>query len=94
VDGAEFVWTQAERFDEERREVRFELEEGDMDRFDGVWRVVGADGQEGNSVVTLVVVFDIGVPVLEQSMGELLTDKIRTNSRRMLEGLKARAESE
>ena len=90
VDGAEFVWTEWERFRRDRREMEFELEEGDMDRFEGAWRVFETDG---GSEVVLTVIFDVGVPALEETMGDLLADKIRTNSSRMLEGLKNMLES-
>lgn len=89
IDGTEILWTEEDRFDDERRRIQYRLLEGDLDKFEGEWRFDPADG--GTRVV-LTVDFDFGIPELVNLIGEILTLKVGENSEMMLSSMKARVE--
>jgi ribosome-associated toxin RatA of RatAB toxin-antitoxin module len=90
VEEAPIEWTEEDVFDDDGLSVRYKLLEGDLDKFEGIWRFVDGDGRTN---VTLVVDYDFGVPTLAELIGPTLHKKVNENAEMMLAGLKREAES-
>jgi len=89
LDGIPINWIEEEDFDEEICLIKYKLIEGDLDKFEGVWKFEKIP--EGTKV-TLTVDFDLGMPNLEELLGPVSELKVRENSQMMLEGMKNKME--
>lgn len=89
VEGTPIYWTEEDRFDDENRTVLYHLIEGDLDKFEGSWRLIPT--QEGTLVI-LGVDYDFGIPSLSDLIGPTLDIKVRENSEMMLQGIKEKVE--
>lgn len=85
VDGAPLIWTEQDtiRRDDPMR-VEFELIEGDFDVFRGRWEVVQADGEVS---VVCELEYHLGIEVIEELLGPVLSEHIASNLQQMLDGL-------
>lgn len=90
VDGTPIIWTEEDKFDDERLVIDYKLIEGDLDKFEGNWQF---KPEEGGCRVILGVDYDFGMPSLTDLIGPTLQTKVRENSEMMLSGLKNRIES-
>ncbi|MGH7727472.1 MAG: type II toxin-antitoxin system RatA family toxin [Vulcanimicrobiaceae bacterium] len=89
VEDAPIEWTEEDRYDDATTTITYRLIEGDLDRFEGIWRFEDGDGR---TRVTLGVEYDFGVPTLAELIGPTLHRKVRENSEMMLAALKIEAE--
>lgn len=89
VEGTPIIWTEEDHFDDGGRVITYKLIEGDLDKFEGAWTFVAADG---GTLVTLGVDFDFGIPSLTELIGPTLEIKVRENSEMMLTAMKERVE--
>ncbi len=89
IDGVAITWTEKELLDDENHLIKYELVEGDLDKFEGEWRF---EDISGNTKVTLTVDFDFGMPNMEDLLGPVLELKVKENSEMMLKGMKAKME--
>jgi coenzyme Q-binding protein COQ10 len=89
VEDAPIEWIEEDRFDDATTRIDYALLEGDLDTFEGAWTFVADAGQ---TLVTLSVTYDFGVPTLAELIGPTLEKKVRENAEMMLAGLKAEAE--
>lgn len=89
VDGTPILWTEEDIFDDANFTIQYQLIEGDLDKFEGVWRFENA--AEGTRV-TLTVDYDFGIPELTNLIGPTLEQKVGENSEMMLLGMKQRVE--
>jgi len=90
VDGITIIWKEEEIYDDPNLEVKYRLIEGDLDKFEGSWRLLPIPG--GTKAV-LGVDYDFGVPALADLMGPVLELKVKENSQAMLRALKVKSES-
>jgi len=90
VEDAPIEWTEEDRFDDAAIRIDYKLIEGDLDTFEGAWTFVESDGQ---TLVTLGVEYDFGVPTLAELIGPTLAKKVKENSEMMLAGLKREVET-
>jgi len=90
VEDAPIEWTEEDLFDDANTRIRYRLLEGDLDKFEGEWRIE-QDGAETD--VLLSVDYDFGVPTLAELIGPTLEKKVRENSMMMLAALKREAEA-
>lgn len=90
IEGTPIFWTERDTFDEKNLTISYQLTEGDLDKFEGVWKFEQTDG---GTLVTLGVDFDFGIPHLEELIGPTLILKVRENSDMMLAGLKSLCEN-
>lgn len=89
IDGVEFRWVEQDELDDKNLTVRYHLLEGDLEKFEGEWRVRG----EGDyTVVTLRIDYELGIPAFEEVLGPLLFEKVLMNARNLLRGIKQGAE--
>ena len=89
IDGTEIIWTEQDKFDDEKMIVSYKLIDGDLDKFEGDW--IFEESEEGCKV-TLTVDFDFGIPELIHLIGGVLEIKVGENSEMMLSSLKNRVE--
>lgn len=90
VDGTPILWTERDVFDDVNHTITYQLLEGDLEKFEGMWRFEATD--EGTRV-TLSVDFDFGIPELTGLIGPTLEQKVGENSDMMLQGMKQKIES-
>lgn len=89
VDGTPFYWKEEDVYDDENMEIRFKAIEGDVDLFQGYWKVIP---QDGGANVEIFVEFDINMPGLKDLILPMLTAKLRENLQSMLKAIKERVE--
>ncbi|MBI4743855.1 MAG: SRPBCC family protein [Actinobacteria bacterium] len=89
VEGTPICWTEVDVFDDENKNIKYCLIEGDLDKFEGEW--IFTQNSEGTKV-ELTVDFDFGMPTLAELLGPILTEKVRENSMMMLNSMKNKIE--
>ncbi|WP_267242637.1 type II toxin-antitoxin system RatA family toxin [Streptomyces sp. PR69] len=88
LKGSVLEWVEVDELDEENRVMSFHQVSGDLDEFNGYWRV--EDGGDGTSVVTFSVDFEIGIPLLADMLNPVATRALRENSEHMLRAIERR----
>lgn len=91
IDGVEFRWLEREELDDSNWVVKYHLLEGDLQKFEGEWRV-RSDGNR--AVATLVIDYELGIPSFEEIMGIVLPEKVAMNAESLLRGVKQEAEKQ
>ena len=84
LNGSDLSWTELDAFTEMER-VDFSLIEGDIEVWQGYWRI---EGEEPSLITRLYVEFDIGIPSLADVLHPLASRAIRANCRQMLAGVR------
>jgi len=84
LDGAPINWVQKVRMEEKSQEMTFEAIEGDFDVFRGKWCVFECDKRV---CLKLLIEYRLGIPVIEEVLGPILEEKVRNNSKDMLEAI-------
>jgi ribosome-associated toxin RatA of RatAB toxin-antitoxin module len=87
IDDAPLEWIEEGLYDVENLRVDFRALEGVFDRFDGYWQVA-PDGQ--GSRVTFELVYEIGLPEIEDIVGPLLRERMIENAESMLDAIERR----
>jgi ribosome-associated toxin RatA of RatAB toxin-antitoxin module len=90
VEDIPITWKEIDEFDDTGLNIKYRLIEGDLDKFEGVWKFEDANGA---TRVTLTVDFDFGMPTLADLIGPVLEMKVRENSMMMLEAIKKKIET-
>ncbi|MGC9665086.1 type II toxin-antitoxin system RatA family toxin [Planosporangium sp. 12N6] len=85
LKGSILEWEEVERLDPERLVMAFHQVTGDMETFDGQWRVTPLD--DGRTNVTLRISFEIGIPLLAEMLNPVAERSLRANCREMLLGI-------
>lgn len=91
VEEIPICWKEIDEFDDGELQIKYRLIEGDLDKFEGIWKFEDLDGE---TRVTLTVDFDFGMPTLAELIGPVLEMKVRENSMMMLEAMKKKVENE
>ncbi|MDN5294262.1 MAG: hypothetical protein PWQ31_1567 [Eubacteriales bacterium] len=89
VDGREFKWVEKDVYDDKNLTITYNQIKGDLKKFAGQWTFRPV---EGGTLVSLVVEFDLGIPVLSTMLHPVLARKTEENCRSMLQAIKARVE--
>jgi ribosome-associated toxin RatA of RatAB toxin-antitoxin module len=77
-------WSQQDDFDPENRTIRFKRLSGDIDWFEGTWRV---RENGAGSVVEFRIDFDIHLPGLKKIVEPMVENLLRENIQAILVGL-------
>lgn len=85
LDGAVLRWVEQEIRDPSTRTVTFSQISGDLERFDGTWRI--RSRERGGTVSELEIEFDIGFAMLREVLDPYAVEMIRDNSSAMLQAL-------
>lgn len=88
LKGSLLQWTEEDTLDEERRIMSFTQISGDLDEFAGYWKV--DDAGDGSSIVSFVVDFDLGLPLLADMLDPVAAKAVRENSEHMLRAIERR----
>ncbi|MER7484503.1 SRPBCC family protein [Streptomyces sp. NPDC126497] len=88
LKGSVLEWVEADTLDHDARVMSFDQVSGDLDVFNGYWRV--EDTGDGTSVVTFVVDFEIGIPLLADMLNPVATKALRENAEHMLHAIERR----
>ncbi len=91
VEEIPICWKEMDEFDDRELQIKYRLIEGDLDKFEGIWKFEDLNGE---TRVTLTVDFDFGMPTLAELIGPVLEMKVRENSMMMLEAMKKEVENE
>ncbi|MBL0716772.1 MAG: SRPBCC family protein [Desulfosarcina sp.] len=87
IDGAPLTWIQKNELLDDKQEVHFEALEGDFEIFKGKWSI---GSHKKNLLLQLEIEYRLGIPVIEDVLGPILSEKIKTNSIAMLEAIASR----
>jgi coenzyme Q-binding protein COQ10 len=84
IDDAPLSWIEEGIYDKQNLIVHFRSLEGVFDRFDGYWQVT-PEGED--SRVTFELIYEIGLPEIEEIVGPILRDRLIENAESMLEAI-------
>ena len=87
IDDAPLDWVEEGIYDRQNMIVRFRSLEGVFDRFDGFWQVT-PEGE--GSRVTFELLYEIGLPEIEEIVGPLLRERMIENAESMLTAIDKR----
>jgi ribosome-associated toxin RatA of RatAB toxin-antitoxin module len=85
LKGSILEWEEVEKLDPDNLVMAFHQVAGDMETFDGAWRVTPID--EARTNVKLDLAFEIGIPLLADMLNPVAERSLRANSREMLLGI-------
>jgi coenzyme Q-binding protein COQ10 len=83
-------WIEEERWDSKAMKGEFDQVEGDYKFYNGEWDFI--TDQDGKTVVTLEIDFDLGLPLVGRIIGKLLDKLMYENIQGMLNALKKKVE--
>jgi ribosome-associated toxin RatA of RatAB toxin-antitoxin module len=89
LKGSILEWLEEDRLDPEAHTIRFRQLSGDLEFFDGGWRL-SPDGVNA-TIVTFEVAFDIGIPSLASMLNPVAERSLRENCVTMLQAIEVRA---
>lgn len=89
LDGAPLQWKERDDYDPQALEIRFSLLEGDIAQLDGHWAF--APRPEG-TLVSCEFDYDLGVPLVEEVVGDTIREKLQHNIEEMLRAVRQRLE--
>lgn len=84
IDGAPLTWIQKNELFDHKQEVYFEALEGDFEIFKGKWSI---GSHKNKLLLQLEIEYRLGIPVIEDVLGPILSEKIKNNSIAMLEAI-------
>ncbi|MBP9015336.1 MAG: SRPBCC family protein [Candidatus Atribacteria bacterium] len=83
--GREIKWKERDFWDEEKKECRFSLIEGDFKQYEGVWRF--KEEGENKTRVELEIEYDLGIPLVGALISKFLKKVMEENAQAMLKAL-------
>lgn len=89
IEDAEFQWKQRTVADEKKRHINFDLIEGDFEHMQGSWKVT-EDNERCSLQLTME--YSIGLPIIEDVLGPVLSEKLKANTFTILNTIKDRLE--
>jgi ribosome-associated toxin RatA of RatAB toxin-antitoxin module len=85
VEDAPLKWIERDHFDKENYEITFESIDGDFENINGQWRV--EDCQDEGIKVAFSIDYNLGIPVIEEVLGHILKEKMKTNIDSMIHAI-------
>jgi ribosome-associated toxin RatA of RatAB toxin-antitoxin module len=86
LENAPLRWTQMDRFDIKNFEIRFESIDGDFETISGFWKV--EDFNNEGIKLRYSVDYSLGIPVIEEVLGDILKEKMKGNIDLMINAIK------
>jgi ribosome-associated toxin RatA of RatAB toxin-antitoxin module len=86
VEDAPLYWVEKDFFNHRDYEIVFKSIEGDFDNINGCWRIKDRVG-EGISL-HFEIQYNLGIPVIEEVLGHILKDKMKSNIDKMMAAVK------
>ena len=84
VDGIRLTWQERDEYSPENFTVRFQMAQGDMAHYEGEWSVQPAPG---GAILGMKVSFDLGLPIISGMLQYLLTKKVESTCREIINGI-------
>lgn len=86
IDGAPLRWIERDLYDKENFSLRFESIEGDFDSIKGNWRIENYNHK--GIKIAFDVNYSLGIPVIEEVLGPVLKQKMKSNIDLMINSIK------
>lgn len=90
IDGIMFKWEELDVFNPEDLSVEYKLIKGDVDKFEGYWKINSLSNNK--SKLTLYLDFDVNIPMLANLIMPTIRFKVKKNVQSMLKSIKERSE--
>lgn len=88
IDGAPLRWVEKDCFNKNDNEINFESITGDFDKIEGQWKIKNYN-YEGIEV-SLNINYNLGIPVIEEVLGDILKKKMISNIDSMISAIKTK----
>jgi ribosome-associated toxin RatA of RatAB toxin-antitoxin module len=82
VEDAPLYWVEKDFYNMRDFEIVFNSIEGDFDNINGRWRI--KDNLDSGINIRFEIQYNLGIPVIEEVLGTVLHDKMKTNIDKML----------
>ncbi len=86
VEEAPLRWVERDFYDSDNHELRFESIDGDFENINGKWKV--EDFQNEGIKIYFTIDYNLGIPVIEEVLGHILKEKMKTNIDSMIHAIK------
>jgi ribosome-associated toxin RatA of RatAB toxin-antitoxin module len=86
VEEAPLYWVEKDHFNCRDFEITFKSIEGDFDNINGCWRIRDSVGD--GIAIRFEIQYNLGIPVIEEVLGHILKEKMKTNIDRMMTAVK------
>jgi ribosome-associated toxin RatA of RatAB toxin-antitoxin module len=86
VEEAPLYWVEKDSFNKRDFEIVFKSIEGDFDNINGRWRI--SDNGNDGIAIRFEIQYNLGIPVIEEVLGHILKDKMKTNIDKMMAAVK------
>jgi ribosome-associated toxin RatA of RatAB toxin-antitoxin module len=86
VEEAPLKWIERDYYDSDNFELRFESIDGDFENINGKWKV--EDFQNEGIKIYFSIDYNLGIPVIEEVLGHILKEKMKTNIDSMIHAIK------
>ncbi|HUI90645.1 MAG TPA: SRPBCC family protein [Chitinivibrionales bacterium] len=86
VEEAPLKWVERDYYDVDNYELRFESIDGDFENINGKWKV--EDFQNEGIKIYFSIDYNLGIPVIEEVLGHILKEKMKTNIDSMIHAIK------
>jgi ribosome-associated toxin RatA of RatAB toxin-antitoxin module len=86
VEEAPLKWIERDYYDADNFELRFESIDGDFENINGRWKV--EDFQNEGIKIYFTIDYNLGIPVIEEVLGHILKEKMKTNIDSMIHAIK------
>jgi coenzyme Q-binding protein COQ10 len=90
LQGKRMRWVEVDTYDDANCRIRYRQTEGDLKKMEGEWRF---EPEDGGTRATLVVDFELGVPMFAGLLEPIAKLVVRNNSAAMLEAIKRQVEA-
>ena len=92
IEGAPLRWLEKDFYDKEKSELRFESIEGDFDNINGRWKIENYDYK--GIKISFDFDYNLGIPVIEEVLGNILKEKMKSNIDLMINAVKKELKKE
>jgi len=87
VEDAPLYWVEKDFFNSRNCEIVFKSIEGDFDNINGHWRIKDNSIDSGITI-HFEIQYNLGIPVIEEVLGHILQEKMKTNIDKMMAAVK------
>ncbi len=86
IEEAPLTWKEKDCFDNDNYEITFKSIAGDFDNINGRWKIENHN-HEGISI-HFTIDYNLGIPVIEEVLGHILEEKMKSNMETMITSVK------
>ncbi len=86
VEEAPLTWVEKDFFNPRNYEIVFKSIEGDFDAINGYWAI--KDSIDSGISIRFEIQYNLGIPVIEEVLGHILYDKMKSNIDKMMAAVK------